>query len=171
MNSSMQPDLTVSRTYTGPICFPDSMEKELIPEPALFDPLPDLKVKVHSSFMVSLGVSERAEYHAKAPSQTFPRGVVQEIGGGGGTLGGRGKSQLAPVQPALVSSMMTGKRPLRTSGVFGHGGGRLVVPNTGVCLMHSVERLKKRERIKQQTAVEYWIVLVHSPFTENLMPI
>uniref|UniRef100_A0A673FGA3 Netrin receptor UNC5 n=1 Tax=Sinocyclocheilus rhinocerous TaxID=307959 RepID=A0A673FGA3_9TELE len=83
---------------------------ELIPEPALFDPLPDLKVKVHSSFMVSLGVSERAEYHAKAPSQTFPRGVVQEIGGGGGTLGGRGKSQLAPVQPALVSSMMTGKR-------------------------------------------------------------
>uniref|UniRef100_A0A8C2D1W1 Netrin receptor UNC5 n=1 Tax=Cyprinus carpio TaxID=7962 RepID=A0A8C2D1W1_CYPCA len=88
---------------------------ELIPEPALFDPLPDLKVKVHSSFMVSLGVSERAEYHAKAPSQTFPRGVVQEIGGGGGTLGGRGKSQLAPIQPALVSSMMTGKRPLRTS--------------------------------------------------------
>ncbi|KAL0162954.1 hypothetical protein M9458_042350 [Cirrhinus mrigala] len=78
MNSSMQPDLTVSRTYTGPICFPDSLEKELIPEPALFDPLPDLKVKVHSSFMV-------AEYHAKAPSQTFPRGVVQEIGGGGGT--------------------------------------------------------------------------------------
>uniref|UniRef100_A0A8C2CYP2 Netrin receptor UNC5 n=1 Tax=Cyprinus carpio TaxID=7962 RepID=A0A8C2CYP2_CYPCA len=96
---------------------------ELIPEPALFDPLPDLKVKVHSSFMVSLGVSERAEYHAKAPSQTFPRGVVQEIG-------------------ALVSSMMTGKRPLRTSGVFGHGGGRLVVPNAGVCLMHAVERLK-----------------------------
>uniref|UniRef100_A0A671QVJ6 Netrin receptor UNC5 n=1 Tax=Sinocyclocheilus anshuiensis TaxID=1608454 RepID=A0A671QVJ6_9TELE len=142
MNSSMQPDLTVSRAYTGPICFPDSMEKELIPEPALFDPLPDLKVKVHSSFMVSLGVSERAEYHAKAPSQTFPRGVVQEIGGGGGTLGGRGKSQLAPVQPALLSSMTTGKRPLRTSGVFGHGGGRLVVPNAGVCLLHAVERLK-----------------------------
>uniref|UniRef100_A0A672SSM5 Netrin receptor UNC5 n=1 Tax=Sinocyclocheilus grahami TaxID=75366 RepID=A0A672SSM5_SINGR len=109
MNSSMQPDLTVSRTYTGPICFPDSMEKELIPEPALFDPLPDLKVKVHSSFMVSLG--------------------------GGGTLGGRGKSQLAPVQSALLSSMMTGKRPLRTSGVFGHGGGRLVVPNAGVSLL------------------------------------
>lgn len=127
MNSSMQPDLTVSRTYTGPICFPDSMEKELIPEPALFDPLPDLKVKVHSSFMVSLGVSERAEYHAKAPSQTFPRGVVQDVGGG--TLGGRGRSQLGPAQPALVSS--TCKRPLRTSGVFGHGGGRLVVPNTG----------------------------------------
>ncbi|XP_059398089.1 netrin receptor UNC5D-like [Carassius carassius] len=135
MNSSMQPDLTVSRTYTGPICFPDSMEKELMPEPALFDPLPDLKVKVHSSFMVSLGVSERAEYHAKAPSQTFPRGVVQEIGGGGSTLGGRGKNQLAPVQPALVSSMTPGKRPLRTNGVFGHGGGRLVVPNAGVSLL------------------------------------
>lgn len=127
----MQPDLTVSRTYTGPICFPDSMEKELIPEPALFDPLPDLKVKVHSSFMVSLGVSERAEYHAKAPSQTFPRGVVQEVGGGGGTLGGRGRSQLAPAQPALITSMSSSKRPLRASGVFGHGGGRLVVPNTG----------------------------------------
>uniref|UniRef100_A0A671QVI8 Netrin receptor UNC5 n=1 Tax=Sinocyclocheilus anshuiensis TaxID=1608454 RepID=A0A671QVI8_9TELE len=153
MNSSMQPDLTVSRAYTGPICFPDSMEKELIPEPALFDPLPDLKVKVHSSFMVSLGVSERAEYHAKAPSQTFPRGVVQEIGGGGGTLGGRGKSQLAPVQPALLSSMTTGKRPLRTSGVFGHGGGRLVVPNAGVCLLHAVERLKKCERIKHFIAL------------------
>ncbi|XP_051533050.1 unc-5 netrin receptor Da [Myxocyprinus asiaticus] len=135
MNSSMQPDLTVSRNYTSPICFPDSMEKEFIPEPALFDPLPDLKVKVHSSFMVSLGVSERAEYHAKAPSQTFPRGVVQDIGGVGGTLGGRGKSQLAPVQPALVSNMSTGKRLLRTSGVFGHGGGRLVVPNTGVSLL------------------------------------
>lgn len=127
MNSSMQPDLTVSRTYTGPICFPDSMEKELIPEPALFDPLPDLKVKVHSSFMVSLGVSERAEYHAKAPSQTFPRGVVQDVGGG--TLGGRGRSQLTPAQPSLVPN--TCKRPLRTSGVFGHSGGRLVVPNTG----------------------------------------
>ncbi|XP_057216320.1 unc-5 netrin receptor Da [Triplophysa rosa] len=133
MNSSMQPDLTVSRTYTGPICFPDSMEKELIPEPALFDPLPDLKVKVHSSFMVSLGVSERAEYHAKAPSQTFPRGVVQDVGGGVGTLGGRGRSQLNPAQATLVSS--TCKRPLRTSGVFGHSGGRLVVPNTGVSLL------------------------------------
>uniref|UniRef100_A0A673FMY2 Netrin receptor UNC5 n=1 Tax=Sinocyclocheilus rhinocerous TaxID=307959 RepID=A0A673FMY2_9TELE len=159
------PDLTVSRTYTGPICFPDSMEKELIPEPALFDPLPDLKVKVHSSFMVSLGVSERAEYHAKAPSQTFPRGVVQEIGGGGGTLGGRGKSQLAPVQPALVSSMMTGKRLLRTSGVFGHGGGRLVVPNAGVCNACCRKIKEARENQTHYMKIKQTVILLSPEVT------
>ncbi|TRY60815.1 hypothetical protein DNTS_003153 [Danionella cerebrum] len=158
MNSSMQPDLTVSRTYTSPICFPDSMEKELISEPALFDPLPDLKVKVHSSFMVSLGVSERAEFHAKAPSQTFPRGVIQEIGGGGGTLGGRGKNQLKPVQSGLVSSMTNGKRELRTSGVFGHGGGRLVVPNTDLYSTHrGVSLLVPHGAIEEGTTWELYM--------------
>uniref|UniRef100_A0AAR2JXM9 Netrin receptor UNC5 n=1 Tax=Pygocentrus nattereri TaxID=42514 RepID=A0AAR2JXM9_PYGNA len=106
MNSSMPPDLTMSRTYTSPICFPDSMDKELMSEPSLFDPLPDVKVKVHSSFMVSLGVSERAEYHPKAPPQTFPRGVVQDLAGRGGMLGGRGNSLLGPslgFQPRTVS--------------------------------------------------------------------
>lgn len=41
----MQPDLTVSRTYTSPMCFQDSIDKELMAEHALLDPLPDLQVK------------------------------------------------------------------------------------------------------------------------------
>ncbi|KAL7853271.1 hypothetical protein AOLI_G00201150 [Acnodon oligacanthus] len=134
MNPSMPPDLTMSRTYTSPICFPDSMDKELMSEPSLFDPLPDVKVKVHSSFMVSLGVSERAEYHPKAPPQTFPRGVVQDLGGRGGMLGGRGSGLLGPslgFQPRTSA----GKPLLRTTGLFGHGGGRLVLPNTGASLL------------------------------------
>ncbi|CAB1332631.1 unnamed protein product [Coregonus sp. 'balchen'] len=118
INSSLQPDLTVSRTYTSPICFQDSMDKELISqEPSLFDPLPDLKVKVHSSFMVSLGVSERgAEYHTqKAHPQTFPRGLAPDYSGVGveGTLRGRReKSLLAPHAPSTPS-----RPPLRTAGV------------------------------------------------------
>ncbi|KAM9438267.1 netrin receptor UNC5D-like isoform 4-T4 [Salvelinus alpinus] len=136
INSSQQPDLTVSRTYTSPICFQDSMDKELISqEPSLFDPLPDLKVKVHSSFMVSLGVSERgAEYHIqKAHPQTFPRGLAPDYSGVGleGTLRGRReKTLLGPLAPSMPS-----RPPLRTAGVFGHAGGRLVVPNTGVSLL------------------------------------
>uniref|UniRef100_A0A8K9XYU2 Netrin receptor UNC5 n=1 Tax=Oncorhynchus mykiss TaxID=8022 RepID=A0A8K9XYU2_ONCMY len=136
ISSSLQPDLTVSRTYTSPICFQDSMDKELISqEPSLFDPLPDLKVKVHSSFMVSLGVSERgAEYHAqKAHPQTFPRGLAPDYSGVRveGTLRERReKSLLAPHAPPTPS-----RPPLRTSGVLGHAGGRLVVPNTGVSLL------------------------------------
>ncbi|XP_071219804.1 netrin receptor UNC5D-like isoform X6 [Salvelinus alpinus] len=136
INSSQQPDLTVSRTYTSPICFQDSMDKELISqEPSLFDPLPDLKVKVHSSFMVSLGVSERgAEYHIqKAHPQTFPRGLAPDYSGVGleGTLRGRReKTLLGPLAPSTPS-----RPPLRTAGVFGHAGGRLVVPNTGVSLL------------------------------------
>uniref|UniRef100_A0AAY4ES70 Netrin receptor UNC5 n=1 Tax=Denticeps clupeoides TaxID=299321 RepID=A0AAY4ES70_9TELE len=131
MNSSIQPDLTVSRTYTSPICFPDSMDKELISEPSLFDPLPDLKVKVQSSFMVSLGVSDRAEYHVKSPPQTFPRGLVPDRSAVE-TLDRKEKSLLIPqgLNPSCTS------RPLlRTDGVFGHAGGRLVVPNTGVSLL------------------------------------
>uniref|UniRef100_A0A8K9WSP2 Netrin receptor UNC5 n=1 Tax=Oncorhynchus mykiss TaxID=8022 RepID=A0A8K9WSP2_ONCMY len=136
INSSQQPDLTVSRTYTSPICFQDSMDKELISqEPSLFDPLPDLKVKVHSSFMVSLGVSERgAEYHIqKAHPQTFPRGLAPDYSGVGleGTLRGRReKTLIGPLAPSTPS-----RPPLRTAGVFGHAGGRLVVPNTGVSLL------------------------------------
>uniref|UniRef100_A0A8C8FHS6 Netrin receptor UNC5 n=1 Tax=Oncorhynchus tshawytscha TaxID=74940 RepID=A0A8C8FHS6_ONCTS len=136
ISSSLQPDLTVSRTYTSPICFQDSMDKELISqEPSLFDPLPDLKVKVHSSFMVSLGVSERgAEYHTqKAHPQTFPRGLAPDYSGVRveGTLRERReKSLLAPHAPPMPS-----RPPLRTSGVLGHAGGRLVVPNTGVSLL------------------------------------
>ena len=41
----MQPDLTASRTYTSTMCFQDSMEKDLMAERSLLEPLPDLKLK------------------------------------------------------------------------------------------------------------------------------
>uniref|UniRef100_A0A7N8XBX0 Netrin receptor UNC5 n=1 Tax=Mastacembelus armatus TaxID=205130 RepID=A0A7N8XBX0_9TELE len=111
------PDLTVGRTYSTPLCFQDSTDKEL------FDPLPDIKVKVQSSFMVSLGVAERAEFHAKAPSETFPRDLSRDYCN---TVDRRKKGLLT-----LNGPFNTCKEQLRTSGMFGHPGGRLVVPNTG----------------------------------------
>lgn len=117
LNSSIQPDLTVGRTYSTPLCFQDSADKEL------FDPLPDIKVKVQSSFMVSLGVAERAEFHAKAPAETFPRDLSRDYCS---TADRRKKGLLT-----LNGPFSTGKEQLRTTGVFGHTGGRLVVPNTG----------------------------------------
>lgn len=113
----MQPDLTVGRTYSTPLCFQDSTDKEL------FDPLPDIKVKVQSSFMVSLGVAERAEFHAKAPAETFPRDLSRDYCS---TMDRRKKGLLT-----LNGPFSSCKEPLRTTGVFGHHGGRLVVPNTG----------------------------------------
>lgn len=113
----MQPDLTVGRTYSTPLCFQDSADKEL------FDPLPDIKVKVQSSFMVSLGVAERAEFHAKAPSETFPRDMNRDFCS---TTDRRKKGLLM-----LNGPFSAGNEQLRTTGIFGHLGGRLVVPNTG----------------------------------------
>ncbi|XP_070264483.1 netrin receptor UNC5D isoform X4 [Myotis yumanensis] len=126
LNSSMQPDLTVSRTYSGPICLQDPLDKELMTESSLFNPLSDIKVKVQSSFMVSLGVSERAEYHGKNHSGTFPHGNNRSFS----TVHPRNKT------PYLqnLSSLPT-RTELRTTGVFGHLGGRLVMPNTGVSLL------------------------------------
>uniref|UniRef100_A0A671VX06 Netrin receptor UNC5 n=1 Tax=Sparus aurata TaxID=8175 RepID=A0A671VX06_SPAAU len=121
LNSSMQPDLTVGRTYSTPLCFQDGADKEL------FDPLPDIKVKVQSSFMVSLGVAERAEFHAKAPAETFPRDLSRDYSS---TADRRKKGLLTLNGPFSAS-----KELLRTTGVFGHPGGRLVVPNTGVGLL------------------------------------
>uniref|UniRef100_A0A667XV64 Netrin receptor UNC5 n=1 Tax=Myripristis murdjan TaxID=586833 RepID=A0A667XV64_9TELE len=121
LNSSMQPDLTVGRTYSTPLCFQDTTDKEL------FDPLPDIKVKVQSSFMVSLGVAERAEFHAKAPPETFPRGLGRDCCS---TVERRKKGLLTPNGPFTPT-----KELLRTTGMFGHPGGRLVVPNTGVSLL------------------------------------
>ncbi|XP_053772793.1 netrin receptor UNC5D isoform X2 [Desmodus rotundus] len=126
LNSSMQPDLTVSRTYSGPICLQDPLDKELMTESSLFNPLSDIKVKVQSSFMVSLGVSERAEYHGKNHSGTFPHGNNRSFS----TVHPRNK---APYLHNL-SSLPT-RTELRTTGVFGHLGGRLVMPNTGVSLL------------------------------------
>ena len=52
INSSMQPDLSGSRTYTSPMCFQDSMDKELMADHSLLDPLPDIMVKgtAHHAF-------------------------------------------------------------------------------------------------------------------------
>lgn len=118
----MQPDLTVSRTYSGPICLQDPMDKELMTESSLFNPLSDIKVKVQSSFMVSLGVTERAEYHGKAHSGTFPHGNNRAFG----TIQARNKATYIQ----NLSSISTASE-LKTSAIFGHLGGRLVVPNTG----------------------------------------
>ncbi|XP_066878547.1 netrin receptor UNC5D isoform X9 [Kogia breviceps] len=126
LNSSMQPDLTVSRTYSGPICLQDPLDKELMTESSLFNPLSDIKVKVQSSFMVSLGVSERAEYHGKNHSGTFPHGNNRSFT----TVHPRSKTPYIQ----NLSSLPT-RTELRTTGVFGHLGGRLVMPNTGVSLL------------------------------------
>uniref|UniRef100_A0A3B4U7R5 Netrin receptor UNC5 n=1 Tax=Seriola dumerili TaxID=41447 RepID=A0A3B4U7R5_SERDU len=135
INSSMQPDLTVSRTYTSPMCFQDSIDKELMAERSLLDPLPDLKVKgqeIKLCFLVSAGVAERAEYHVMSHPQTFPRGLAPDYRGVavGTTLGRRSKNLFTP-QVSLTPS-----RPLhKATAVFGHAGGRLVVPNTGISLL------------------------------------
>ncbi|XP_051025472.1 netrin receptor UNC5D isoform X5 [Acomys russatus] len=126
LNPAMQPDLTVSRTYSGPICLQDPLDKELMTESSLFNPLSDIKVKVQSSFMVSLGVPERAEYHGKNHSGTFPHGNNR----GFSTMHPRNK----PPYIQNLSSLPT-RTELRTTGVFGHLGGRLVMPNTGVSLL------------------------------------
>ncbi|CAB1445763.1 unnamed protein product [Pleuronectes platessa] len=123
INSSLQPDLTVSRTYTSPMCFQDSIDKELMAERSLLDPLPDLKVK---------GVAERAEYHVMSHPQTFPRGLAPDYRGVavGTTLGRRSKNLFTP-QVSLTPS----RPPHKATAVFGHTGGRLVVPNTGISLL------------------------------------
>ncbi|KAJ7423324.1 Netrin receptor UNC5D [Willisornis vidua] len=126
LNPSMQPDLTVSRTYSGPICLQDPMDKELMTESSLFNPLSDIKVKVQSSFMVSLGVTERAEYHGKAHPGTFPHGNHRAFG----TIQARNKAMYIQ---NLASISTTSE--LKTTALFGHLGGRLVVPNTGVSLL------------------------------------
>uniref|UniRef100_A0A6Q2XLT5 Netrin receptor UNC5 n=1 Tax=Esox lucius TaxID=8010 RepID=A0A6Q2XLT5_ESOLU len=121
LSSSLQPDLTVGRTYSSPICFQDSIDNK-----ELFDPLPDIKVKVQSSFMVSLGVADRAEYHAPKgqPPETFPRGLNRDYSNSTVERRSPKKGLLSPT-----------KVQLKTTGVFGHLGGRLVVPNTGVSLL------------------------------------
>uniref|UniRef100_A0A673YF03 Netrin receptor UNC5 n=1 Tax=Salmo trutta TaxID=8032 RepID=A0A673YF03_SALTR len=128
LNSSLQPDLTVGRTYSSPICFKDSIDNK-----ELFDPLPDIKVKVQSSFMVSLGVDDRAEYHAPKghPPETFPRGLNRDYSNSTVERRSTKKGLLIPNGPPLTPT----KDQMRTTGVFGHLGGRLVVPNTGVSLL------------------------------------
>ncbi|XP_064164220.1 netrin receptor UNC5D-like isoform X2 [Anguilla rostrata] len=127
ISSSMAPDLSVGRAYSSPICFQDSMDKELISESSLFDPLPDIKVKVPSSFMVSLGVADRAEYHAKAVPETLPRGLCH------GNYSITENHEKSLLTPNLLNK--PSKAPVKAFGVFGQAGGRLAVPNTGVSLL------------------------------------
>uniref|UniRef100_A0A673JZ56 Netrin receptor UNC5 n=1 Tax=Sinocyclocheilus rhinocerous TaxID=307959 RepID=A0A673JZ56_9TELE len=119
LNSSMQPDITVGQMYSSPICFQDSIDKEL------FDPLPD-KVKVQSSFMVSLGVADRAEYHVKAHPGTLPANLHPNYS----TVEGK---MMAMIVPNGLHTLR--KTRFKTSAVFGHLGGRLVIPNAGVSLL------------------------------------
>ncbi|XP_016303656.1 netrin receptor UNC5D-like isoform X3 [Sinocyclocheilus anshuiensis] len=119
LNSSMQPDITLGQTYSSPICFQDSIDKEL------FDPLPD-KVKVQSSFMVSLGVADRAEYHVKAHPETLPANLHPNYS----TVEGK---MMAMIVPNGFHTLR--KTQFKTSAVFGHLGGRLVIPNAGVSLL------------------------------------
>lgn len=122
LNSSLQPELTVSRTYSGPICLQDPLDKELMTESSLFNPLADIKVKVQSSFMVSLGVTDRAEFHGKAHPGTFPHGTARTFG----SIQARNKAMFIQNLASISSSS-----ELRSTALFGHLGGRLVVPNTG----------------------------------------
>uniref|UniRef100_A0AAY4DPT4 Netrin receptor UNC5 n=1 Tax=Denticeps clupeoides TaxID=299321 RepID=A0AAY4DPT4_9TELE len=127
LNSSMQPDITVGQTYSSPICFQDSIDKEL------FDTLPDIKVKVQSSFMVSLGVSERAEYHVKSHPETFPRALDREY--------------------STADTVSPGRAHMKTTDIFNHLGGRLVLPNTGVSLLVS------HGAISEDTSWEMYMVI------------
>uniref|UniRef100_A0A670ZFF3 Netrin receptor UNC5 n=1 Tax=Pseudonaja textilis TaxID=8673 RepID=A0A670ZFF3_PSETE len=126
LNSSMQPDLTVSRTYSGPICLQDPIDKELMTESSLFNPLSDIKVKVQSSFMVSLGVTEHSEYHRKTHSGTFPHDNNKTFNPV------HAKNKTAYIQNL---SSFSKQNEMRATSVFDHLGGRLGVPNTGVSLL------------------------------------
>nr|XP_023673762.1 netrin receptor UNC5D-like [Paramormyrops kingsleyae] len=113
MNSATHPELTVERTYSSPMCFQDAMDKES----SLFDPLTDMKVKVQSSFMVSRGVTDCVEYHVKGYPDTFPRGLNTDYR----MMESYNKTLVTPIR----------NTQLKITGVFGHLGGRLVVPNSG----------------------------------------
>ncbi|GCC23093.1 hypothetical protein chiPu_0001486, partial [Chiloscyllium punctatum] len=125
LNPSIQPDLTVSRTYSGPICFQDPVNKELMTQSPLFDSLPGIKVKVQSSLMVSLGVADGVEYHGRVPSRTYPRNSrsVDKI---------HARSNASSSQH--LSAAIT-RAENRTSGIFGCLGGCLEGPTKGVRLL------------------------------------
>ncbi|XP_061764169.1 netrin receptor UNC5D-like isoform X2 [Nerophis ophidion] len=133
IHSSMQPELSVSRTYTSPMCFQDSMDKELMAERKLLEPLPQLKVK---------GMTDHP--------QTFPRGLAPDYRtvAVGPTLGRREKNFLGPQAP-----LSPGRPRQKASAVLGHAGGRLVVPNTGISV------LVPHGGIAQDTTWEMYVIV------------
>ncbi|XP_032869996.1 netrin receptor UNC5D isoform X2 [Amblyraja radiata] len=126
LNPSLQQDLTVSRTYSGPICFQEPMGKELMNQSPLFDSLPGIKVKVQSSLMVSLGVADGVEYQGRVSSRTYPRNsrVADKM------HHPRSNASSSQHLPAALAGAGD-----RTSGIFGCLGGCLVGPAKGVRLM------------------------------------
>lgn len=111
-------------------------------------------------------MAERAEYHVISHPQTFPRGLAPDYRAVGTTLGRRGQNLFTP-----QASLTPGRPVHKTAAVFGHAGGRLVVPNTGepeVAKSHSIsfrvqteirlEDLKSvtRGTLKQQHTVAFW---------------
>ncbi|XP_060549496.1 netrin receptor UNC5D isoform X5 [Pantherophis guttatus] len=146
LNSSMQPDLTVSRTYSGPICLQDPIDKELMTESSLFNPLSDIKVKVQSSFMVSLGVTEHSEYHRKTHSGTFPHDNNKTFNAV------HAKNKTAYIQNI---SSLSKQNEMRATSVFGHLGGRLGIPNTGVSL------LIPQGAIPEETSWDIYLAINH----------
>ncbi|XP_078284998.1 netrin receptor UNC5D-like [Rhinoraja longicauda] len=122
LNPSMQQDLTVSRTYSGPICFQEPTAKELMNSSPLFDSLPGIKVKVQSSLMVSLGVADGVEYQGRASSRTYPRNS-------------RVADKVRHPSSNASSSQHLSRAAARTSGTFGCLGGCLVGPAKGIRLM------------------------------------
>ncbi|XP_020345952.1 netrin receptor UNC5D-like isoform X3 [Oncorhynchus kisutch] len=79
------------------------------------------------------GVADRAEYHAAKghPPETFPRGLNRDYSNSTVERRSTKKGLLTPNSPHLNPT----KDQLGTTGMFGHLGGRLVVPNTGVSLL------------------------------------
>uniref|UniRef100_A0A4W3JLR2 Netrin receptor UNC5 n=1 Tax=Callorhinchus milii TaxID=7868 RepID=A0A4W3JLR2_CALMI len=133
LNSSLQPDLTVSRTYTGPICFQDPGDKDIKTESPLFDSLPGIKVKVQSSLMVSLGVGGGVKYHSKGPSRTFPRHSSKALDKAAAESNSSGPHHLMAASMVLHT----------TSGTFGCLGGCLIDPVQGehsLCVSQATSR-------------------------------
>lgn len=97
---------------------------------------------VHGCYSSSPEVAERAEYHVMSHPQTFPRGLAPDYKAVGTTLSRRGKTLFAP-----QASLHPGRPSHRATAVFGHAGGRLVVPNAGE---------REREWDSQRLRVGWW---------------
>ncbi|XP_016370001.1 netrin receptor UNC5D isoform X5 [Sinocyclocheilus rhinocerous] len=74
----------------------------------------------------SQSVADRAEYHVKAHPETLPANLHPNYS----TVEGKKTTMIAPNG---IHTLM--KTQFKTSAVFGHLGGRLVIPNAGVSLL------------------------------------